>query len=305
MKTILSISTDPYFNLAWEEYILKNIYKDEDIFLLWQNDTSIIVGRNQNVFEEVNLDFVVKNHIPLVRRISGGGTVFHDLGNLNYSYITSAKGKINNYKLMTEDLIKALNELGIDARFEGKSDIKINGKKISGNAQSVIGDRLLHHGTLLFNSNLEKLNGVIKQKDTSIESISVKSNRSTVTNLSEYTNMSIEEIKDYILKRLVPSDQVHTLSDKDIKRIEDLKQERYLTYQWNYGESPKSTIDKNLGDYRVKASIAYGTIEDIIVIHQGTLALNISSSLVGLKCYPTELNQLLKKHPEIYQILFE
>lgn len=305
MKTILTNSTDPYFNLAWEEYILRNIYKDEDIFLLWQNDTSIIVGRNQNVFEEVNLDFVVKNHIPLIRRISGGGTVFHDLGNLNYTYITSAKGKINNYKLMTEELISTLNELGIDAKFEGKSDIKINGKKISGNAQSVVGDKLLHHGTLLINSNLEKLNGAIKEKDQAIDSISVKSNRSIVTNIKDYTSLSIEQIKSYILDKLVGNNNIIDLSDKDLRRIEDLKNERYLTYQWNYGESPRSKIDKKIGDYRVKASISYGTIEDIIVIENETLALNISSSLVGLKCHPSELNHLLKKYPDIYKILFE
>lgn len=306
MKTILSISNDPYFNLAWEEYILKNIYKDEDIFLLWQNDQSIIVGRNQNVFEEVNLDYVIKNNIPLIRRISGGGTVFHDLGNINYTYITQAKGKINNYKLMTEQLITILNDVGIKAELVGKSDIKIDGKKISGNAQSVFGNKLLHHGTLLFSSNLDNLNGSIKTKDSNIDSISVKSNRSVVTNLNEYTNLSINDLKTIILNNLINIDHdVITLSNKDIQKIEKLKEERYLTYQWNYGESPKSVIEKELGDYKIKASLSYGVIEDIVVMHEGTLSLSISSSLVGQRCYPTELNHLLKKYPEIYKMLFE
>ncbi len=305
MKTLLSISNDPYFNLAWEEYILKNIHQDEDIFLLWQNETSIIVGRNQNVFEEVNLHFIVKNHIPLVRRISGGGTVFHDMGNLNYTYITASKGKINNYELMTKELVDALNDLGIKAEFVPKSDIKIGDRKISGNAQFVYGNKLLHHGTLLFDADLEKLSGSIKQKESAIDSISVKSNRSVVTNLKSYTNLSIDEIKSYLINKLVNSTDFIELSPKDISRIEQLKNEKYLTYQWNYGESPKSVIKKSSENYEINISIAYGTIEDAIIIHDDALAINLSASLVSLRCFPSELSFLLKKAPEVYRMLFE
>lgn len=124
-----SISNNPSFNLAWEEYIMKHHYKDVDIFLLWQNNPSVIIGRNQNIFDEVNLLYAFDNHIPIFRRNSGGGTVYHDLGNINFTFITNAKDKVNRYQLMITPIIKALNDLGIDASFHPKSDIYIHNKK--------------------------------------------------------------------------------------------------------------------------------------------------------------------------------
>ena len=304
MKTLQTLSTDPYFNLAWEEYIFKHIHQDEDIFLLWQNTPSIIIGRNQNVFEEVNLDYIVSNHIPLIRRNSGGGTVYHDLGNLNFTFMTKSKGTINNYKLMTEKIRTALNKLNIPIEFKDKSDMIIHSYKISGNAQYVFKDKLLHHGTLLFNADLNHLNQALKEKQHDIESIGVKSNRSLVANLSDYTNLSIDEIKQYLLDEIVEKDQVIELSTKDIKKIEALKNERYLTYNWNYGQSPKSVIQKSLGDYQIKVSVRYGYIEEALIVHQQSLALNLSSSLVGERLFPTDLSFLKKKAPEVYQMLF-
>ncbi|PII01565.1 lipoate--protein ligase [Acholeplasma laidlawii] len=305
MKTIHAISQDPYFNLAWEEYIFKHIHKDEDIFLLWQNAPSIIIGRNQNVFEEVYLDYIVKHHIPLIRRNSGGGTVYHDLGNINFSFMTSAKGTINNYKLMTEKIREALKKLGIPVEFIEKSDLKVNGLKVSGNSQFVFKDKLLHHGTLLFDSNLDTLNSVIKPKHDAIDSIGVKSNRSLVTNLKEYTSLSIEEFKAYLLKEISGESEVLELSTKDIKKIEMLKEERYLSFNWNYGQSTKSTIIKSLGDYSIKLTVSFGHVEDCFIMHEGTVALSLSSSLVGERLFPTDLSFLKKKAPEVYQMLFE
>lgn len=304
MKTILAVGHDPYFNLAWEEYIFKEIHKDEDILLLWQNTPSIIVGRNQNVFEEVNLDYIVKNNIPLIRRNSGGGTVYHDLGNLNFTLMTRAKGNINNYQLMTEKIRTALTKLGIPIEFIGKSDMKINNLKVSGNAQYVFKDKLLHHGTLLFDSNLVHLNNAIKPSSQTIESIGVKSNRSVVTNIQSYTRLSINELKDFLLKDICKEDSVITLSLKDLKKIESLKEERYLTFNWNYGHSPKSVIQKSLGDYKIKVTLNFGHIEEAIIIHQGSLSLSLSSSLVGERMFPTDLSFLRKKAPELYQMLF-
>ncbi len=304
MKTLQSLTTDPYFNLAWEEYILKHIHKDEDILLLWQNDTSIIIGRNQNVFEEVNLDYIVKSQIPLIRRISGGGTVFHDLGNLNYTYITRAKGNINNYRKMTESIIEALKQLDIDASFVEKSDIKLGDKKISGNAQFVFGEKLLHHGTLLIKSNLDLLKPALKEKVNAIESISVKSNRSSVTNLCDHSLLSMEAIKDQLTNTLLKDATLITLTPKDLKHIEALKNEKYLTYAWNYGESPKSMIQKSLDNYQIKVTVNYGMIEEALIIKDGTLSLLLSSELVGERLFPKELSFLIKKAPEVYQMLF-
>jgi lipoate-protein ligase A len=304
MKTIRALGHDPYLNLAWEEYIFKKIHETEDIFLLWQNTSAIVVGRNQNIFEEVNLDYIVKNQIPLVRRNSGGGTVYHDLGNLNFTFITSAKGNINNYDKMTEKIRFALNKIGVPITFKEKSDMKINDLKVSGNSQYLFKDKLLHHGTLLFNSNLNTLNNCIKSKEDTIESIGVKSNRSVVTNINEHTTLSIEALKDYLLDEIVGKDQVINLSQSDLKKIEILKNERYLSYNWNYGQSPKSTINKSLGDYSIKVTVSYGHVEDALITHNGALALALSSSLVGERLFPTDLSFLRKKAPEVYQMLF-
>ncbi len=182
MKTIFSQSTDPYFNLAWEEYIFKNIECQEDILLLWQNEPSVIIGRNQIVFEEVSVEYAKKHQIPIIRRISGGGTVYHDLGNLNFSVITNNyKDAISNYKYFTEPIIHCLNELKVDAHLSGRSDICIQDQKISGNAQSYYQNRMLHHGTILFSSDLKHLNKIIKKPSKDFESFGVKSNRSKVT----------------------------------------------------------------------------------------------------------------------------
>ncbi|MBN3491114.1 lipoate--protein ligase family protein [Acholeplasma equirhinis] len=304
MKTIFPISNDIYFNLAWEEYILKEIAKDEDIFLLWQNNTAICVGRNQNVYEEVNLRYVHKNKIPLVRRISGGGTVFHDLGNLNYTFITKSKDHINNYKKMTQPIVDALNKIGIPIEFSGKSDLKIRGKKVSGNAQFVYKDLILHHGTLLFDSNLEFLQGSLKEKDDSTESISVKSNRSVVTNIADYTELSLDQFKQYLLEEITQNETI-ALSKKDFSKIEKLKDEKYVTYNWNYGESPRSVIKKKTETYDVKISVVYGMVEDALILVDGSLAMSLASSMVGVKFHPTDLGFLKAKHEALYSLLFE
>lgn len=304
MKTLQSISTNPYFNLAWEEYILKNIHQDEDIFLIWRNEPSIIIGRNQNVFEEVNLDYIVKNQIPLIRRNSGGGTVYHDLGNINFTFITKQKGAINNYALMTEKIILALHSLSIPAEFSGKSDIKMDTFKISGNAQYVFKDKLLHHGTLLFNANLEHLKNALKDKENHTSSISVKSNRSQVTNLSSYVPMTIEAFEDFLIDSLRQNDEPLKLTDKDLRQIEKLRDEKYLSYNWNYGESPRSVIEKSLGDYKIKVVVSYGHVEEAFIVKHNSLELNLSSSMVGERCFPKDLIFLQKKAPEVYQMLF-
>ena len=184
---------DPQINLAIEEYILKNLDIDESYLLFYINGPSIIIGRNQNTIEEINTEFVEKNNIKVVRRMSGGGAVYHDLGNLNYSFITKDEGNSiqDNFKKFTKPVINALRKLGANASLIGRNDIEIDGKKVSGTAQYATAGRMYTHGTLLFHSDLDNVNKALKPKKEKIESKGVKSVRARVGNISEFIDATI------------------------------------------------------------------------------------------------------------------
>ena len=253
MKTILNDSKDPTFNLALEEYILKESDIDEDIVMLWQNANSVIVGRNQNTFQEVNANVVKEHDVKVVRRITGGGAVYHDLGNLNFSFITkSSKDTINNYKKFTDPVIKALNSMGVPAEFQGRNDIVVEGKKISGNAQAWYKGKMLHHGTILFDVDLEFVASVLNVKQDKIKSKGIKSNRARVANIRPYLSDSIDMVifKSYLLEKLMGR-KVHTsdiipIDEEMIMWIKKRQAEKFSNHSWNYGESPKSTIIKEM-----------------------------------------------------------
>lgn len=308
MKTIINNETNPYFNLAFEEYVLKNIYMGEDILLLWQNEPSIIIGRNQNIFEEVNIDFVTKHKIPVLRRISGGGTVFHDLGNINYTYIVPAKGNINNYQLVTQKLVDCLNHLGFPVYFHGKSDLYIDDKKVSGNAQFVFKQHLLHHGTLLFDTNLSKLNGALKDKDNRFQSISVKSNRSTVTNLNQHTNLDIHTFKSTLLKCLLKIDNLNdaliTLTTQDLIEIQNLAHQKYETWDWNYGESPSSIWKKQAFGYDLYLEVNAGLIHQIEIKKNGQTLEHLQEKLLHKRLMPAVLLPYLIDEPKLFDLIF-
>ncbi len=242
--------TDPYYNIAAEEYFLKNF--QEDIFMLWQNQPSIILGKHQNALKEINLDFVKKNNIPVIRRISGGGTVFHDLGNLNFTFIKNgSQGKLVNFENFTTPIILVLKELGVHAKFEGKNDLRINGLKISGNAEHVHKNRVLHHGTLLFSSNLSELNEAIKADESKFHDKAIVSNRSIVTNISDHLNnkISLKEfqnsIQDYMLHNN-PSAKFYKINEQDDSWINELVVRKYKTWKWNFGYSPKYNFSQTI-----------------------------------------------------------
>jgi len=241
MLLLASNNTDPFFNIATEEYLLKE--SDEEIFMLYINGPSVIVGKHQNTLAEVNLRFAVKNNIPIIRRFSGGGTVYHDLGNLNFTFFNSGnQGQLINFRKYTQLIIDVLNDLNVDALFEGKNDIRVNGLKISGNAAHVYKNRVMHHGTILVSSDLKKLSTVLNVEPGKYSDKAVKSIHSLVANLNSFfkTPLSISELQKLLFDRIKKTDVCsnYILSENDINNIENLIGKKYSTWDWNFGYSP-------------------------------------------------------------------
>lgn len=273
MKTIINDSKNPRFNLALEEYVLKYLDSDEDFVLLWQNDNSVIVGRNQNTFEEINDSIVKKYNVNVVRRITGGGAVYHDGGNLNFSFVTKMKDNLNDYKKFTAPVIEALNTLGVPAEFHGRNDIVVEDKKISGNAQSYHKQKMLHHGTILFDANLAFVAEVLNVKPDKIKSKGIKSNRARVTNIKPYLKetISMPEFKKTLLAYLLGTDNIqnhiYELTQADLTKIEELMAKRYNKWDWNFGENPDFTLEKSGrypgGKVTFHLDIKAGKIKDV------------------------------------------
>ena len=242
--------TDAYFNLAAEDYIFQQLNKEQDYALLWQNRNAVIVGKHQNTIEEVNRDFVQEHAIQVVRRQSGGGAVYHDLGNLNYTFIINTQTSLYDFKELSLPIVRALQRLGAQVEFTGRNDLVLDGKKISGAAQMIKQGRLLHHGTLLFHSNLEMLSKVLVAKPAKIESKGIKSVRSRVTNIRDYVpDISIGQFKSTFIETLSEDHDItpYELNADDRAAISILAAEKYSTWDWNYGQSPEYDIRK---DYR-------------------------------------------------------
>lgn len=270
-----SPSKDPAFNLALEQYMFEQKDRSDDFFMFWQNENSVIVGKNQNTIEEVNRRYVEEKGIHVVRRLSGGGAVYHDLGNLNFTFIVDGQGEEDmNLKRFIRLVAEALQKLGIKAGISGRNDILIDGMKFSGNAQYMKNDRIMHHGTLMFNSDLEELSKALRVSEDKIKSKGIKSIKSGVTNIADHLPeaMTLAEFKEHLLKSLF-SDTVlsyYKLTAGDETRIRELRQNRYATWEWNYGFSPAYEIRKqryfaNCGDIQIHMNVANGRIEDFAV----------------------------------------
>lgn len=244
MLIVKNENTSAYFNLAAEEYLMNNF--SDDIFMLWRGKSSILIGKNQNTLKEINYDFVKEHDIEVVRRLSGGGTVFCDLGNTNFTFISNGEGShFADFKSFTTPIIEVLNELGAKAEFSGRNDITIDGKKVSGNAQYKMKNRILHHGTLLFTSDIGILSNALNPSELKYKGVSVDSVKSRVTNIgSHLIDKSIDIIKfrhiinEHILKTN-DSAKFYEFTDEDIQAINKLVEEKYRTFDWNYGKSPK------------------------------------------------------------------
>ena len=244
---------DAYFNLASEEYLLKQT--DGYYFYLWINAPAVIVGVNQNTLQEVNLSYCNDNNIKVVRRLTGGGAVYHDNGNLCYTIIAPYEKGENHYQKFTAPVIDYLKTLGITANLSGRNDIEIDGKKISGNAQTVYKDRIMHHGTILFNADLTVLSKALNPSKLKVESKGIKSVRSRVANISEYlkTPMDINEFKKGLSNSILKSFSEYKLTETDLAKINALREEKYSTYEWNIGKSPK-------GKYTFEGKFPFGIL---------------------------------------------
>jgi lipoate-protein ligase A len=266
--------TDPRINLAIEEYALKTMDIDKDSYLLFYiNEPSIIIGRNQNTVEEIDTDYVDTNGIHVVRRLSGGGAVYHDLGNLNFSFITKDDGEsFRNFKKFTEPVVQALAEMGVNAELLGRNDILVEGRKISGNAQFSTNGRMFSHGTLMFDTEIERVVKALKVRKDKIESKGIKSIRSRVANISEFLEepMTIEQFRMEILKSIFDGEekiQYMELTEDDWTKIRELSAERYANWDWNYGKSPKFNMQHShrfpVGGIDVRLQVNKGIIEDV------------------------------------------
>lgn len=286
-------NTDTFFNLAAEEYFLKNF--QEDFFILWRSKPSVVVGKHQNALAEINHRFVRENKIPVARRLSGGGTVFHDLGNVNFTFIRNVE-KISevNFKVFTVPVVEALKKLGVDVYSTGRNDLVIDGKKISGNAEHVHRNRVLHHGTLLFESKLDSLKGALNVDLSRFEDKSVQSNRSEVTNIAAclQTRISVGEFKDFLFSEVSPNFgnfRVYELNESDIAAIEKLAVEKYRTWEWIFGYSPKyrfsNTFETSKGAVLISFQVEKGIITELSISGQISelVARQTEESLVGCK----------------------
>lgn len=242
MLCIYNENTIPYYNLASEEYLLKN--SKEEYFMLWRNSPCIVIGKNQNTLSEINKEYVDENNIKVVRRLSGGGAVFHDLGNINFTFISNEKNSFQDFKRFTYPIIKALNSLEINASFTGRNDLTIDDKKFSGNAQYCYRDRILHHGTLLYSANVNNLSSALNVNRKKFRDKSVKSVVSRVTNISSHMKnpMAIEDFILYLMKEVINdlvNSKLYSFSKEEDESIKKLALDKYSTWEWNFGFSPK------------------------------------------------------------------
>lgn len=308
MLCICDTSIEPYWNLAAEEYLLKEF--NEPIFRLWRNNNAIIVGCNQNTLAEIDAEYVNQHNIKVVRRLTGGGAVFHDLGNLNYTFIEPRTAASNNpvemFRKFTAPIIAALNSLGVNAALVGRNDLLIDGRKFSGNAVCIYkkpdgSERVLQHGTLLFNSNMADISGALRARPEKFIGKSVASNAQRMTNISSHLNngWSVEDFRNFLMEYITrkfnaqetsslscnsiqaqdmhsaavknePADcKVYEYTPKDIEAIDKLCAEKYSQQWWNYGKSPKYSF-KNVRKF------PFGLIEIYFNVKDGRISdLNI------------------------------
>lgn len=300
-------SLNPYYNLAFEDYILTN-KKDGNYLILWQNNNTIVIGRNQNAEGEINRKYVEEENIKVVRRMTGGGAVYHDMGNLNYSLILDLEDSEKvAFKSFMEPMVECLKSLGLDAKILGRNDILIGDKKVSGNAQRLKNGRILHHGTLLFNSSSDRIAKALNVDVQKYKSKGISSIKSRVGNIKDFLkeDMNLEQFWAYVKDFFIDKDVVeYKLTTEDIENIKDLENKKYSTWKWNFGNSPNFEIQNkrkwDSGVLEVHLNIKEGKITGI-KIYGDYLALigneELVNSLIGSKYARNHTREILEKHP--------
>ena len=265
-------TTDPAWNLAVEEYVFDHLPKDRMYVMLWQNDNAIIIGKHQNTLAEINESYVKEQGIRVVRRLSGGGAVYHDMGNLNYTIIADAREDSLDFGRFCDMVIHALAKAGVTAERNGRNDMTIDGKKFSGNAQYVRNGRIMHHGTILFDSDMSVLAGALQVDPSKIQAKGIKSVRSRVTNVRPCLprDLTLEQFRAFLLESILEQfpGEAYELTQEDLAAIAASKARRYDTWEWNFGASPACTVAKKqrfegCGSVEAYISLDKGCVKEI------------------------------------------
>lgn len=273
MKYIVNTSNDPAYNVALEAYAFQKLTDIDEIFILWINEPAIIIGRHQNTIQEINKEFIDKNGIHVVRRLSGGGAVYHDLNNLNYTIISNnTQEGAFDFQTFSKPVIDTLAKLGVKAEFTGRNDLEINGQKFAGNAQAYYKGRMMHHGCLLFDVDMSVLGQALKVSKDKIESKGIKSVRARVTNIVDHLSdkITVQEFSDAILAQMkeeYPEMDEYVLSDAELSEIQAMRDNQFATWDWTYGKAPEYTIERGVrypaGKITTYANVENSTIESV------------------------------------------
>jgi lipoate---protein ligase len=318
MRYVLSKTFDPYFNLATEEYLLKNT--TDDVFMLWRSEPCVVVGKHQNALSEINYRYVLENKLKIARRLSGGGTVVHDLENLNFTFIANGEeGKLIDFKKFVSPIVKYINSLGIESHIGKKNDILVGSFKISGNAEHIFKKRVLHHGTLLFDSDLKRLKNAIQAVPGKYIDKAVQSNRATVANISSFLTEKIT-IDEFIgdlsnnLLREMPNTSISPLTDSETNSIRKLSEEKYKRQEWILGYSPKYEFKQSFtykhDRWNIRLFIEKGQIKDAYVQMNDRELTTLENLLIGQYHTIDSLRMILSGElrnlsaPDLYTLSF-
>ncbi|MDO4813878.1 MAG: lipoate--protein ligase [Gemella sp.] len=301
-------NTDPRYNTAVEFYAFNELAKEDDVFILWINEPCIVVGKNQNTAQEINQKFCDDEGIKIVRRVSGGGAVYHDLNNLNYTIISSGKSEqAFDFKSFSQPVLDALAALGVNANFTGRNDLEIEGRKFCGNAQYINSGRIMHHGCLMFDVDTDVLTNALRVSKDKIESKGIKSVRSRVTNIKEHLpnqEMTVLDFKEELRKHMFDKFSMteYTLTEEDVAEIKKIQAEKNDSWDWVYGKNPEFNIkrDRRLATGKIEANIQVdnGVISEVKFFGDffGFMDVaDIAKKLVGAKYDRESVKEALSK----------